>query len=104
MLVDGVRDLDELKLWSSWQRNEEENELRGFKEKVMYMAKDKGDNGKVAFLESFVGLSLSSAMYVARYLSAETLPVLIGKVRKKQLFVSLLTLYGKFLLVRNDCP
>ena len=44
------------------------------------MAKEKGDNGKVAFLES-VGLSLSAAMNVARYLSAETLPALVLKVR-----------------------
>ena len=46
------------------------------------------------WMESFVGLSLSSVMNVARYLSAETLPGLIGKVRAKlQLFgfVSLLT-------------
>ncbi|PON87657.1 Mitochodrial transcription termination factor [Trema orientale] len=89
MLVDGVRELDELKLWSSWKSNGEEKELSGFKDKVMYMAKEKGDNGKVAFLESFVGLSLSSAMNVARYLSAETLPGLIGKVKyMKEIFFS----------------
>ncbi|PON87661.1 hypothetical protein TorRG33x02_165050 [Trema orientale] len=78
MLVDGVRELDELKLWSSWKSNGEEKELSGFKEKVMYMAKEKGDNGKVVFLESFVGLSLSSAMNIARYILAEMLPGLIG--------------------------
>ncbi|XP_062110932.1 transcription termination factor MTERF2, chloroplastic [Humulus lupulus] len=91
MLVDGVRDLDELKLWSSWKSGEEEKglKLNGFKEKVSYMAMEKGDNGKVAFLESFVGLSLSSAMNVARYLSAETLPGLIGKVKyMKEIFFS----------------
>ncbi|KAL5554187.1 hypothetical protein UlMin_041588 [Ulmus minor] len=79
MLVDGVRELDELKLLSSWRT--EGKELKGFSEKVRYMAKAKGDNGKVAFMESVVGLSLSSAMNVARYLSAETLPGLIDKVK-----------------------
>ncbi|KAM6589880.1 hypothetical protein CsatA_012485 [Cannabis sativa] len=91
MLVDGVRDLDEHELWSSWKSDDEEKglKLKGFKEKVSYMAMEKGDNGKVAFLESFVGLSLSSAMNVARYLSAETLPGLIGKVKyMKEIFFS----------------
>lgn len=82
MLVDGVKDLDELSLWDSWKSEGKEfvpGDV-GFKKKVVYMAKEKGDNGKVAFLES-VGLSLSSAMNVARYLSAESLPRLIHKVR-----------------------
>jgi mTERF domain-containing protein len=82
MLVDGVKDLDELSLWDSWKSEGKEfvpGDV-GFKKKVVYMAKEKGDNGKVAFLES-VGLSLSSAMNVARYLSAESLPCLIHKVR-----------------------
>ncbi|KAJ7955966.1 Mitochondrial transcription termination factor family protein [Quillaja saponaria] len=85
MLVDGVRDLDELSLWDSW-RSDGKQFLKvdsvglSFKEKVGYMAKEKGDNGKVAFLES-VGLNLSSAMNAARYLSAETLPALIHKVQ-----------------------
>ncbi|EXC33644.1 hypothetical protein L484_013841 [Morus notabilis] len=87
MLVEGVRDLEELELWSSWNS---ENEMEmGFKEKVIRMAKEKGDNGKVALLESLVGLSLSSAMNVARYLSAETLPALIAKVKyMKEIFFS----------------
>lgn len=82
MLVDGVKDLDELLLWDLWKSEGKEfvHEDVGFKKKVVYMAKEKGDNGKVAFLES-VGLSLSSAMNVARYLSAESLPSLIHKVR-----------------------
>lgn len=83
MLVDGVRELDELKLWSSWKSQGKDLELLGFKEKLRYLAREKGDNGKVALLESSVGLSLSSAMNVARYLSAETLPGLIDKVRAR---------------------
>ncbi|KAK9281996.1 hypothetical protein L1049_004907 [Liquidambar formosana] len=82
MLIDSVRDLDELSLWSSWT-SESERGLESplsFQRKVYYMAKEKGDNGKVPFLES-VGLSLSSAMNVARYLSSETLPGLIDKVK-----------------------
>lgn len=75
MLVEGVRDVEELQLWSSWKSEAG----AGFKGKVLCIAKDKGDNGKVAFLESFVGLTLSSAMNVARYLFPETLPGLIAK-------------------------
>lgn len=85
MLVDGVRDLDELSLWGSCGAEGKDfavagDAVVGFKKKVLYMAKEKGDNGKVAFLES-VGLSLSAAMNVARYLSAESLPALVHKVR-----------------------
>ena len=82
MLVDAVKELEE---WNAWNNNNSsEGENLGFKEMVIYMAKEKGDNGKVAFLES-VGLSLSSAMSVARYLSSESLPSLIHKVSKKAL-------------------
>lgn len=98
MLNDSVLDLEE---WKSWRRrssvsNEndggngdgEESGLIGFKEKVVKMAKEKGDNGKVAFLES-VGLSLSSAISIARYLSGEPLPPLIHKVKHlKEIFFS----------------
>ncbi|XP_022723565.1 transcription termination factor MTERF2, chloroplastic [Durio zibethinus] len=76
MLVDGVKELEE---WNAWNNNIEGENL-GFKEMVIYMAKEKGDNGKVAFLES-AGLSLASAMGVARYLSSESLPSLIHKVK-----------------------
>lgn len=80
-----VRDVEELQLWSSWNSEA----AAGFKEKVLCIAKDKGDNGKVAFLESFVGLTLSSAMNVARYLFPETLPGLIAKVKyMKEIFFS----------------
>ncbi|BBG98683.1 Mitochondrial transcription termination factor family protein [Prunus dulcis] len=88
MLVDGVLELDELGLWRERERKEG-RELVGFKEKVRYLAKEKGDNGKVAFLESVVGLSLSSAMNLARHLSAETLPRLVEKVKYvKEIFFS----------------
>lgn len=83
MLIDGVRELDELELWSSWKSENDEKELVEFKEKIRYMVEKKGDGGKVAFLESVVGLSLPSAMNVARYLSAERLPDLVCKVRAK---------------------
>ncbi|PRQ51849.1 putative transcription regulator mTERF family [Rosa chinensis] len=81
VLVDGVQELDELGVWRE--------QLVGFKEKVKYLAKEKGDNGKVAFLESVVGLGLSSAMNIARHSSAETLPGLIDKVKYvKEIFFS----------------
>ena len=74
MLVDGVRDLEE---WNAWKKGAEEAE--SFKEKVYCLAREKGDYGRLAFLES-IGLSLSSALSVARYLSSESLPGLIEKV------------------------
>jgi mTERF domain-containing protein len=79
MLFDSVKDLEE---WTSWKSGGDGNEFAtlGFKEKVAYMAKEKGDNGKVAFLES-LGLSLSSSMNVARYLHGESLPNLVHKVK-----------------------
>lgn len=90
MLNDSVQDLEEWKSWrssnSGSNKNDvgngdgEESVLIGFKEKVVRMAKEKGDNGKVAFLES-LGLSLSSAISIARYLSGEPLPPLIHKVK-----------------------
>lgn len=81
MIVEGVRDLEE---WDSWKGNEG----LGFSEKVVYMVKQKGDGGgKVAFLES-LGLSLSSAMYLAHYVSSESLPKLLDKVQNNSLFSS----------------
>ncbi|GLT61755.1 hypothetical protein SLA2020_344380 [Shorea laevis] len=78
MLVDSIRDLEE---WNSLNNSgESEGEKLGFKKMVIFMAKEKGDNGKVAFLES-LGLSLSSAIGVARYLSSEPLPALNHKVK-----------------------
>ncbi|GKV26772.1 hypothetical protein SLEP1_g36007 [Rubroshorea leprosula] len=77
MLVDSIRDLEE---WNSLNNSGEcEGKKLGFKKMVISMAKEKGDNGKVAFLES-LGLSLSSAIGVARYLSSEPLPALNHKV------------------------
>ena len=69
MLIDSVKDLEE---WSSWNGDAAPGVdfgHLGFKEKVVFMAKDKGDDGKFTFLES-LGLSLSSATIVARYLSS----------------------------------
>lgn len=72
-LIDGVNDLDE---WNSWKGD--------FKNKVYAMVEEKGDKGVLAFLES-LGLSLSSATYLARYLASSSsrsnkLPMLIQKV------------------------
>ncbi|KAB1670159.1 hypothetical protein ES319_1Z196000v1 [Gossypium barbadense] len=77
MLVDAVKELEE---WNAWNNSNGEGDSLGFKEMIIFMAKEKGDNGKVAFLES-VGLPLSSAMSVARYLSSESLPGIIRKVK-----------------------
>ncbi|XP_021681943.2 transcription termination factor MTERF5, chloroplastic isoform X2 [Hevea brasiliensis] len=84
MLIDSVKDLDD---WNAWETAGKEFVDLGFKGKVIYMAKDKGDNGKLAFLES-LGLSLSSATNVARYITNESLPALINKVKymKEMLF------------------
>lgn len=78
MIVEGVRDLEE---WNSWKGSGESEGIEGlgFREKVIYMVKQKGDGGKVAFLES-LGLSLSSAMYLAHYVSSESLTILLDKV------------------------
>ncbi|KAJ4832260.1 hypothetical protein Tsubulata_012204 [Turnera subulata] len=80
-LLEGVKELEELTAFDTGFGD------LGFKEKVVSMAKQRGDEGKVAFLES-VGLSFFSAMNVARYLSRESLPGLIRKVNymKKMLF------------------
>ncbi|PSS07225.1 Transcription termination factor like [Actinidia chinensis var. chinensis] len=115
MLIDSVRDLDDISLWNPWTRKKkkeqsigigcqqqqqqqqqqlrpEENEEEeqdphplppppvSLKEKVYYMAKEKGDKGMLPFLES-LGLTLPSATLLARYLSAHTLPHLIHKVK-----------------------
>ncbi|KDP25036.1 hypothetical protein JCGZ_22571 [Jatropha curcas] len=80
MLFDSVKDLEELNAWKSTIADGREFGVLGFQEKLVYMAKEKGDNGKVAFLES-LGLSLSSAMNVARYVSSESLLGLIHKVK-----------------------
>lgn len=77
MVMDGVSELDELAIWG--ELGGTRVETMSFREKVRFMMKEKGVDGKVVFLES-VGLSLSSAMNVSRYLSSETLPNLIVKV------------------------
>ncbi|KAK4427019.1 Transcription termination factor MT, chloroplastic [Sesamum alatum] len=89
MLIDGVDDLDD---WNSWAATgaavarSSSQEITGdaleFKKKVYQMAEQKGDNGILPFLES-LGLSLSSATHLARYLSSSgsnSLPLLIQKV------------------------
>ncbi|GFP99058.1 hypothetical protein PHJA_002049700 [Phtheirospermum japonicum] len=84
MLIDGVDDLDDWNSWSAASPGEEiiEDAVE-FKNKVYQMAKQKGDNGVIPFLES-LGLSLSSATRLARYLSSSgsnSLPLLVQKVK-----------------------
>ncbi|KAI3866973.1 hypothetical protein MKX03_022016 [Papaver bracteatum] len=81
MLIDSVMDLDELSLWKSWRIENEDNNVGtlSFKKKVFYMAKEKGDNGLLPFLES-VGLNPMSSTHIARYLVSESLPSVIHKV------------------------
>ncbi|GAB2268614.1 hypothetical protein Dimus_003569 [Dionaea muscipula] len=99
MLRDGVRELDELSLWSSWSWMKEK-ELHGgpggvedteelsLKTKVKLMAMEKGDNGKIPYLQS-IGLSSASASHLARILPSETLPTLIRRVKYvKEIFFS----------------
>ncbi|XP_065863764.1 transcription termination factor MTERF2, chloroplastic isoform X2 [Euphorbia lathyris] len=87
MLIDSVKDLEEWNACTKDTPAEEFGQL-SFKDKVIYMAKDKGDCGKIALLEN-LGLSLSSAINVARYLSTESLPSLVQKVKfMKDLFFS----------------
>lgn len=80
MLIHSVRDLDEFSLWNSWSTTDEKPSIPPFKRKVYLMAKQKGDKGMLPFLES-IGLTLSSATHLARYLSSQTLPSLINKVK-----------------------
>lgn len=84
MLVGNVQELDELGLWGSWNSEIVEGNVDmsalSFRKKVYYMAKSKGDKGVLPYLES-IGVKLSSALLIARYLSSEKLPQLIDKVR-----------------------
>lgn len=81
MLVDAVRELDELEISLNKSSSSKEKQ-KSFKDKVYEMGQQKGDKGIVPFLESVVGLSLPSAMHLSRsYLSSQqTLPHLIVKV------------------------
>lgn len=76
MLIDGVRELDELSLWNT---EYDDIDNLSFKNKVLYLAKQKGDNGILPFLES-MGINSSSSTHIARYLVKESLPQLIHKV------------------------
>ncbi|XP_027154821.1 transcription termination factor MTERF2, chloroplastic [Coffea eugenioides] len=88
MLIHSVQDLDqlssssgELAFWSS-------GAPLSFMDKIYQMAKRKGDKGMLPYLES-IGLTLSSASHLARYLSSRTLPTLIHQVKYvKEIFFS----------------
>lgn len=83
MLVEGARDLEQL---SSSSVSTWDGSGFNFRDKLLHIAAQKGDNGKLAYLES-LGFTLSSSMNVARYISTDTLPSLIHKVTSiKQLF------------------
>lgn len=87
MLRESVRELDELSLWNSWMKDGKMEPLN-LREKVKYIAKEKGDNGKIPYLES-IGLSLASSTHLARLLSSESLSSLIHKVEYvKEIFFS----------------
>lgn len=87
MLLDTVRELDDLSLWdsSTTRRRKQSSSSQSsssplsLKEKVYYMALEKADKGKIPFLES-LDLGLPSATHLARRLSSQTLPNLITKV------------------------
>lgn len=80
-LIGNVSELDESGLWNSWQNEEGEVGSLSFRKKVWYIAKEKGDNGLIPFLES-IGLSSSTSTYVARYLLGKVgLVELVEKVR-----------------------
>ncbi|XP_057458332.1 uncharacterized protein LOC130749065 isoform X2 [Lotus japonicus] len=89
MLVEGVRDLEQLSSssMSIWDDNNCATTATAtatgfnFRDKLVHIAANKGDNGKLAYLES-LGFTLYSSMNVARYLSPDidTLPSLIHKV------------------------
>ncbi|KAL3618089.1 hypothetical protein CASFOL_038410 [Castilleja foliolosa] len=83
-LIDGVDDLDDWNTWSAASPGQEIIvDAVEFKNKVYQMAKQKGDNGVIPFMES-LGLSLSSATRLARYQSSSgynSLPLLVQKVK-----------------------
>ncbi|XP_021851077.1 transcription termination factor MTERF6, chloroplastic/mitochondrial [Spinacia oleracea] len=91
MLRESVRELDELSLWNSWMKDgkmEMTHTPLLLKEKVKYIAREKGDYGKIPYLES-IGLNFSSSVHLARLLSSESLPSLILKVKYvKEIFFS----------------
>ncbi|KAL8057313.1 hypothetical protein ABFX02_04G176800 [Erythranthe guttata] len=87
MLIDGVDDLDDWNTWSAAAAASPSQEITAdaldFRTKVYRMAEQKKDNGILPFLES-LGLSLSSANHLARYLSSSksnALPLLVHKVK-----------------------
>ncbi|RRT60056.1 hypothetical protein B296_00012379 [Ensete ventricosum] len=93
MLVGNVQELDELGLWGSWNNEivEENVDMSrlSFRKKVYYMAKSKGDKGVLPYLES-IGVKLSSALLISRYLSSERLPQLINKMEARHGGLSML--------------
>lgn len=80
MLLDAVRDIDQLSssaLEPFWE-HANDSQL-SFADKLYQMAKRKGDKGMLPYFES-LGLTLSSASYLARSLSSHKLPALVHRV------------------------
>lgn len=84
MLIHSVQDLDQLSSSSPplafWSQSASTASPLSFMDKVWEMARRKGDKGMLPYLES-IGLTLSSASHLARYLSPHTLPTLIHQVQ-----------------------
>ncbi|KAL8153081.1 hypothetical protein V2J09_010841 [Rumex salicifolius] len=92
MLIDTVRELDDYSLWSSWlndrqhilQLQEQQPSMSdvslSFDQKLKCVSIDKGDGGKIPFLES-IGFTLVSAIHLSGLLSSQSLPLLISKVK-----------------------
>ncbi|CAK8535550.1 unnamed protein product [Lathyrus sativus] len=88
MLVEAVRDLDQLSSMSSALDDGDAvfNLNSNYRDKILHVAALKGDNGKLAYFES-LGFTLSSSMNLATYISSSssvnlghTLPSLMNKV------------------------
>ncbi|KAJ0008416.1 hypothetical protein Pint_30746 [Pistacia integerrima] len=80
MLSDSVRDLEE---WECWSGNSEEGSV-GFKEKVIRMAKEKGDNGKIEARRGGLDM-LGSADAAFRYL-VESFPRCCSGLEREAVF------------------
>lgn len=69
MLMDSIRDLDQLYQSTSSSSSSSSAVNYNYKKKITEMGKRKGDKGLVPLLESMVGLPLPAAIHIARYLS-----------------------------------
>lgn len=79
MLLDAVHDIDQLpsSALAPFWGHAHDSQL-SFADKLYQMAKRKGDKGTLPYFES-LGLTLSSASYLARSLSSHMLPAIIHR-------------------------